>query len=59
MVGLNILVVLENPVQTLSVLDFIHVLALALLEAKDATLHTVGHKTKCIVFLLLLVRLYH
>ena len=45
--------------QTLSVLDFIHVLALALLEAKDATLHTVSHKTKCIVFLLLLVRLYH
>ena len=45
--------------QPLSVLDVVQVLALSLLEAKDATPHAARHKTLCIVFLSLLVRLHH
>ena len=49
---------LEYPVESLSVLNIIQILALSLFESQDAALHTARHKPKSIVLLLLLVCLH-
>ena len=43
--------------ESLSVLDVVQVFAFPLLEAKNATFHIIGIKTKSILLLFLLVRL--